>query len=42
MFLRKLVFSNFASRKTRVALTVAAVALSVSLVVSVGQIAHVP
>jgi len=35
MFIRKLAFSNFAVRKSRVALTVAAVALSVSLVVSV-------
>ncbi|MDB5291280.1 MAG: FtsX-like permease family protein, partial [Phycisphaerales bacterium] len=35
MFIRKLAFSNFAARKARVALTVAAVALSVSLVVSV-------
>jgi putative ABC transport system permease protein len=35
MFIRKLAFSNFAARKVRVALTVAAVALSVSLVVSV-------
>jgi putative ABC transport system permease protein len=35
MVLRKLAFSNFARHKVRVALTVAAVALSVSLVVSV-------
>jgi putative ABC transport system permease protein len=35
MVLRKLVISNVAARKVRVALTVAAVALSVSLVVSV-------
>ncbi|HZL33993.1 MAG TPA: FtsX-like permease family protein [Tepidisphaeraceae bacterium] len=35
MFIRKLAFSNFAARKTRVALTLAAVALSVSLVVAV-------
>ncbi|HZK80569.1 MAG TPA: FtsX-like permease family protein, partial [Humisphaera sp.] len=35
MFIRKLAFSNFAARKSRVALTVAAVALSVSLVISV-------
>lgn len=35
MFLRKLVISNLTTRRTRVALTIAAVALSVSLVVSV-------
>jgi putative ABC transport system permease protein len=35
MFIRKLAFSNFAVRKSRAALTVAAVALSVSLVVAV-------
>lgn len=35
MFIAKLAFSNFQARKTRVALTVAAVALSVSLVVAV-------
>src|SRR5258708_14868475 len=35
MFIRKLAFSNFSARKARVALTVAAIALSVSLVVSV-------
>jgi putative ABC transport system permease protein len=35
MILRKLVISNFLSRKIRVALTVAAIALSVSLVVAV-------
>jgi putative ABC transport system permease protein len=35
MFIRKMAFSNFAARKSRVALTVAAVALSVSLVISV-------
>ncbi len=35
MFIRKLAFSNLAVRKSRAALTVAAVALSVSLVVSV-------
>src|SRR6185437_10820306 len=35
MFIRKLAFSNFAVRKSRVALTVSAVALSVSLVVAV-------
>lgn len=35
MFVRKLVISNFLSRKVRAALTIAAVALSVSLVVAV-------
>ncbi len=35
MFIRKLVLSNFKTRKMRVALTVAAIALSVSLVVAV-------
>jgi putative ABC transport system permease protein len=35
MVLRRLVISNFVTRKSRVALTVAAIALSVSLVVSV-------
>src|ERR1700721_2077548 len=35
MFIRKLVLSNLLARKTRVWLTVAAVALSVSLVVAV-------
>src|SRR5438045_4054138 len=35
MFIRKLVFSNFAVHRVRMALTVAAVALSVSLVVAV-------
>src|SRR5687767_569095 len=35
MFLPKLALSNFLARKVRVALTVAAIALSVSLVVSV-------
>jgi putative ABC transport system permease protein len=35
MFIRKLAFSNFAVRRSRVALTVAAVALSVSLVIAV-------
>ena len=35
MLLPKLVFANFKTRKTRVALTIAAIAMSVSLVVSV-------
>src|SRR3954470_15164410 len=35
MVLRRLAISNFVARKSRVALTVAAIALSVSLVVSV-------
>src|SRR3712207_63333 len=35
MFVRKLAVSNFLARKTRTALTIAAVALSVSLVVAV-------
>src|SRR3954470_5891461 len=35
MFVRKLAISNFLARKARVALTVAAIALSVSLVVAV-------
>src|SRR5205814_1601392 len=35
MFVRKLALSNFLARKARVALTVAAIALSVSLVVAV-------
>src|SRR3954454_7220891 len=35
MLVRKLAVSNFLARKTRVALTVAAIALSVSLVVAV-------
>src|SRR5947209_9475377 len=37
MFIRKLAISNFAVRKMRVALTVSAIALSVSLVVAVAS-----